>query len=201
MKKIFLILLSAIFFLLATNIQARDGIYFTAEAGFADQTNVPPKQDGRITPILIKDTSSLVSGFRGSVGYNHDLNRYFGIGVDVGAGKYGKTTYYFPNGTTSMYIKTIEFLGVGTFHIKCLDLFFRAGGIRETPMIRGLYAQENHTDSRPEYGIGAAYNFTPHMALMLSYAHVMGLAGNWKYLIQPKNPDLNETLLGLRYNF
>lgn len=201
MKKIILIVLTSVICFLASDVQARNGIYLTAEAGFANQTNVPPAQDGVTVPYAIKDTSSLPSGFRGSIGYNHDLNRYFGIGLNVGAGNYGRTTYYFPEGTTNMYIRTLEFLGVGTFHIRCLDLFFRVGGIRETPMIRGLYGQENHTDSRPEYGIGAAYNFTPHVALMVSYAHVMGLAGKWSYLIQPKNPDLNETLFGIRYTF
>jgi len=202
LKKILWVVVVSALTLFSMNAQARNGIYVTAEGGVAKLTNLPTDLSADVSPIRQKDTASFPSGMRVSVGYNHDLCRYrwLGLGVNVGLARYGQETYYYANNpNTQIRVKTVEFLGVVTMHLKRnVDLFGQAGGVRETVVTSGYGAIDNHTDSRPKAVIGAAYNFNPHVAAIISYAHIFGLAKNFNYIIQPENPSANIGLVGVK---
>lgn len=200
MKKILFLSTSLLLLFFAFNAEARNGIYLTVESGYAKQTNLPSAQSAGA--LRRENTASFPSAYRASVGYNHDLNCLLGIGLNIGAGRYGRETYYFPGGNTTLYTRTIEFLGVVTLHLRRVDIFGKAGGIRETVITSGVLAQDSQTDSRPEAAIGAAYNLNPHFAVTGTYAYVNGLSKNYNRLTQThQDPNLQEVLFGLRYTF
>ena len=185
--------------LLSASVHAQNGIYVTADGGFANQSGLP---DVQTAGALSLDNSRSLNAMRFGVGYNHDLNQLFGIGLDIGTGRYGDATYqYADRMTTKVYSSTLEFLMTGTLHLQQTDLFAKAGGLRLTPKVSGMNAPEEDTQIRLEAALGAAYNFTPHFAATLTYAHVFGSQVETIAQLGAQTPSLNEALLGFRYTF
>lgn len=204
MKKIILSFVAIFTGLISANSYATNGIYLTAESGWAEQTGLPDKDAPGFDQDAYKiDTQQFLSAYRGSVGYNHDFCFYpkLGFGLNIGYGRYGKATYYFPNGNSSIYSTALEFLGVITYHIYNFDIFGKGGGIRQTIHVNGVDTQPVQTRIHPEFAIGGAYNFTPHWAMTLTYARVLGQKSHNLDTAANQAPGLNEVLLGLRYTF
>lgn len=182
-----------------TNSYARNGIYFTAEGGNSYPSGFPSREDTGADRI--KNDESFSSG-RISVGYNHDVNCWFGLGMNIGLGHYGREHYYFPEGETTISNNTLEFLGVATLHLKYnTDLFCRVGGIRLTSTVSGHDAHEDKTQVRPELMLGGAYNFTPHLAANISYLHIKGQEIDDLRDVGAMTPTINGVLLGVQYTF
>lgn len=196
-KKIFAL---AIFSLIHLNTtQAQNGIYLTLDGGFANQSGLPT--ESAVNAISL-DTSHAPNALRLGLGYNHDFNTLFGIGLDIGGGQYGKATYNYANGTnTSITSRTLEFLATGTFHLQKFDLTGKVGGLRLTPKVTGENAPSENTQIRFEGAITGAYNFTPHLAVTLTYAHVFGSQIDSISDLGKQTPGLDEGLLGIKYIF
>lgn len=186
--------------LIAGVAQAQSGIYVGLEGGIASQSGLPSQAEAGATSV---DNSLSPNAIRASLGYNHDLNSLLGIGLEIGAGKYGKTTYHYADGTTTdISSGTVEFLATSMLHINPkFDLIAKVGGIRITPDVTGTNAGEKSTQIAPQASIGAAYNFNSHLAATLSYAHVFGTSVTNVNEVSKKATTLDEALLGLRYSF
>lgn len=186
--------------LVAGVAQAQSGLYVSLEGGVASQNGLPSQIDAGATSI---DKSLSPNSIRGSLGYNHDLTSLLGIGLEVGAGKYGKTTYHYADGTTTEISSgTVEFLATSMLHINPkFDVIAKVGGIRLTPQVSGKNAPDEDTQIALQAGIGAAYNFTKHFAATFNYAHVFGTSVTSISDVGGKVPSVDEALLGLRYNF
>ncbi len=182
------------------NAYAYNGIYFTGEGGISTQDNLPRAAAVGANKI---STNTSFNSYRGSVGYNHDLTHYFGFGLNIGYGEYGKTTYYYSDGLKDDVIsEAIECLTVSTFHItKQIDLFLKLGGIRQTVIIRGKTATEEDTNVSAEAGIGSAYNFMPRLAATLTYSRLFNHGTMQNFEGGHERPGVNEFLIGLRYTF
>jgi len=195
-----LLILTSICAALSTPIaQATNGVYLQLDGGIAYQNGLPSLSEAGATSI---DTSGTPNALRGVIGYNHDLTPLFGIAFEAGPGIYGQSIYNYANGDTSkIKSSTIEFLGVGTFHIQKMDLFIKAGAVRLSPETSGFNTEEGDTRNKAEGAIGLAYNFSPHFAASFTYAHVFGDSidkiNDVGYLV----PSLNEGLFGIRYTF
>jgi opacity protein-like surface antigen len=186
--------------LIFTSAQAQNGIYVSLEGGIAEQNGLPTKEDVGATDLK---TSYAPNAVRASVGYNHDLFSIFGIGFEAGLGQYGKSTYTYADGAeTKVVARTLEFLAVGTFHLDPkFDVFAKIGGLRQTPTISGRNAPETTAKIATQTAIGAAYNFTPNLALTLTYTHVFGSQVKTLKELDGQAPSLNEGMLGIRYTF
>lgn len=198
MRKIFLLSSVLLLTFFSVSAQAKNGIYITLESGWAQQTDLPDISNSGANRIT---GDSLPSAFRGGIGYNHDITRWLGVGMDVGIGRYGHETYFYNTDQTDVRTRTLEFLGLIQFHLRKWDLFFKGGGIRETVFIKGHDAQDKQTQSRPEFGLGLAYNFTPHLAAILDYDHIIGTGIPDFPSALNKTPSLNELMLGIRVSF
>jgi len=183
-----------------TTAQAKNGIYLLLEGGVATQDGLPKKEDVNATDVKINYAPNAI---RAGAGYNHDLFPFFGIGFETGVAQYGKTSYTYADGsTTDVTSRTLEFLAVGTFHLnKQFDLFTKVGGLRLTPNASGKDAPEKNAKICTEAAIGGAYNFTPNLAVTLTYSHVFGSQLKTIAELDGKAPSLNEALLGIRYTF
>jgi|JI102314A1RNA_FD_contig_101_223308_length_3070_multi_4_in_0_out_0_4 hypothetical protein len=198
MKKKFLYL-PLLFLFAITSIYAKNGIYLTLDGGYANQSGLPSPATAGASSL---ENSNSPNAIRAGVGYNHDINRFWGIGVDIGVGQYGDATYNYPDGTdTKVVSSTVEFLGVGMFHLQKTDILLKLGGLRLTPEVTGQNAPAEDTQIRFEAALGAAYNFTPHFAATATYAHVFGGQVNTISDLGLQTPSLNEGLIGLRYTF
>ncbi len=199
MKKKSLYLLPLFLFAI-TNLYAESGIYLNLDGGYANQSGLPNPETTGATSL---DDGNSPNAIRAGIGYNHDFNRFWGIGVEIGAGQYGDATYNYPDGTnTKVVSRTVEFLGVGMFHLQKIDILTKLGGIRLTPEVTGENTPtEEDTQIRFEAALGVAYNFTPHFAATATYAHVFGGQVDTISDLGLQTPSLNEGLIGLRYTF
>jgi OOP family OmpA-OmpF porin len=200
MKKTLLALTALSVFCYSTFAHAYNGIYFTGEGGIATQSGLPSAESVGAESVT---TSYRPNAVRLGVGYNHDLTRYFGLGINVGLGWYGKTTYdYYDDTSNDVSSRGLEFLAVGTFHVtRCWDLFAKVGGVRQTMIVTGVNAPSRQTQIRSEAAIGAAYNFTPHFAATITYARLIGQNVDSIANLDNQGPSVNEGLIGLRYTF
>lgn len=180
------------------NIFALTGIYTAIESGFARQSGLPDQANAKAKDLNLY----YYPNGRLSVGYIHDFNPIIGLGFEAAVGYYGKATYDYPD-YTSREVKstTSEFLAVLTTHIKQVDLFGKAGGIRHT--ITGVNKGDDHDKSaiQSEIIIGTAYNFNEHVALSLSYLHAFGQSINDLTNVDDKSLGLDAVLGGLRFTF
>jgi opacity protein-like surface antigen len=201
MKKYLLITIVNLFliiFVLCAN--AKDGIYFTFETGWAGQSGLPSAAmvgaSSKSTPPIV------VSAVRGAVGYNHDFCSWLGFAFEVGFGRYGGTKYTFPNGTAKIISTTVEFLTKTMFHINPKwDILFTLGGIRHTSKISGVISANGRMKIQPEIGLGSMYNLNKHWGLSLGYNHTIGNQLTMINGSERKEPSLNEVLAGIRYTF
>lgn len=200
MKKYLLISSAALLALYAANAAAYNGIYLTGEGGIAAQTGLPSAFKVGADSVT---TSYSPNALRFGVGYNHDLTCRFGIGMNIGLGWYGNTIYDYPNDTNNhVKSKALEFLAVGTYHMtQRVDIFAKVGGVRQTMLVTGFNAPGEETQIRSEAAIGTAYNFTPHLAATLTYAHLFGEQVDSINNLNNEGPSINEGMLGIRYTF
>lgn len=190
--------------------QAVSGIYVSLDGGWAHQTGLPSVELVNATSM---SQSQEPNAYRGGIGYNHDFTRYFGMGVEVGAGRFGQATYQFAD-TEEMTIAsdTMEFLASFLFHIRQFDLFTKVGGTRLTPSISGADAAVGGTIINPSFIFGGAYNLqaTPacpllrHFAVTLSYETI--LKSDEHDIKEPNglwgvSTAFDAVLLGIRYTF
>ena len=202
----------ALLILIPYPAQAIDGIYLWAEGGWAKLSDIPSAAQVDATTM---DQSQTPDSYRASVGYNHDFNPIFGLGLEVARASYGKNTYHFEHEEDmQISLSTVEFLGVINLHIQDFDIFTKLGGLRATPSITGTQALKERTIINPEFGLGTAYNlhnkrypFLRHLAVSLSYIKVIR---NWNNDTDLKSnrgemPSFSVAsdgiLLGLRYTF
>jgi hypothetical protein len=187
-------------FLCISTAHASNGLYFSAEGGVATQSGLPAQTDVNAND---RKTDYAPNAIRIGAGYNHDLSKLFGIGVEIGGGRYAKTTYTYPHGpNTEVSARTVEFLAVGTFHLMPrFDLLTKIGGIRLTPHVEGQNAPEKNTEIPVEAVIGGLVPLTPAAALTLTYSHVLGSKLHSLADLNNKAQGLNEVLFGIRYTF
>lgn len=203
MKKILYFALPLIFFTYLNAAHAYDGIYFTVDSGIAIQNGLPSATDAHASST---ETKIFPSAIHASVGYNHDIEalcRKFGVGLNIGLGRFGKQTYYYSPSGASITIRsrTLEFLGTGVWHIKQFDIFGEAGGIRQTIQTEGIDLAGTTTEIRPQGVIGTAFNFNPHLAVTASYGHIFGSHVDDLGAVGHQTPAVNEYLFGLRFTF
>lgn len=198
MKNFIIIVISLLTCMLTNQVQARDGIYIDLDTGWANQTGLPNKEQ---TGALNIDSKNSPIG-HAAVGYNHDVNHCFGLGFEIGYGKFGKQTYHFPDRVnSSVQSRSLEFLFASQFHlINQFDILGKVGGIRQTMSLSG-FNRDDQTQIRPEVGLGGAFNFTPHLAGTLTYAHVFGQQISDLANVGRSTPSLNEVLIGIRGTF
>ncbi len=188
-----------LFFGIITSAHAKNGIYTTFDTGVAQQTGLPTASQVGATN---SESESFPSAFRFAVGYNHDLYESLGIGLDVAYGRYGKQTYTYSTGDMYVRTRTLEIAALLQWHVNSQwDVIGKLGGLRQTSQISGVNAQSNETLISPEISVGAAYNFTQHVAATMTYAHVFGDQMSTLDDLANKVPSLNEFLIGLRYTF
>ena len=209
LKSVSRIILGVAFNLFMLQAHAVSGIYLWGEGGWAEQTNLP-SADSVMAQSFHHD---LPVGLRASVGYNHDFNHYFGLGVEVGAAYYGHGVYEFTQQSdVGISTNTMEFLSALNFHFHQWDFYSKLGGIRITPHLTGQTSAEAHTIIDGEVIIGTAYNFSgpsylSHFAVTLNYITILQNFNNddnihdsedtaWK-----ASTTANALLLGIRYNF
>jgi len=191
MKKII-----TLFGLVMTSVAlAQDGIYFTAEGGAAWQNGLPSAEQANALSVSTKNPSAL----RGAVGYNHDFNQYWGLGLDIGVAHYGKTTYDFGTSTTTVATNTMEFAGAASLHIKKVDIIGKLGGARITPQFSNTDSSD--TEIHPFASITGAYNFTRRFAGTISYMHIFGSQAETMNDIATDASKLDAVLVGIRYTF
>lgn len=196
MKKI---IFSALTFLVLPSLsaQANSGVYGTLEAGIGAQQGLPSEAEAQ---AIYYDNS--YPGWRASLGYNHDFNRYWGLGAEAALGKYGDTNYtYADGGSNEVKSSTSEFLGVIMLHLQPMDFFVKGGMARQRMEVYGVDTPATGSRVHPEAAIGTAYNFTKHFAATLTYAHVFGEQVESIHDLGGSAPSLNELLFGLRINF
>jgi len=196
MKKI----LVPLAFLCISTAQANNGLYFLAEGGVATQAGLPAQTDVNAND---RTTGYAPNAIRIGTGYNHDLFKFFGIGLEIGGGQYGKTTYTYPNGpNTEVSARTLEFLAVGTFHLAPqFDLLTKIGGLRLTPDVNGQNAPEKNTKIATEAAIAGLVPLTPAVALTLTYSHVFGSQLHSLAELNGKAQGVDAVLFGIRYTF
>lgn len=204
MKK-FIVLPSILIGLLAwqTNAEAESGIYFNILSGWANVSSFPSQSSMGATH-LDRQQAPIV---RGGIGYLHDFNfnPHYGFGFEIGAGWFGRSTYTYANGTQdSAQTSTTEFLAVLTRHIKKLDVFVKAGGIRNTTHLELTSGNIDSTDIQMQLGGGINYHIAPHVAVTTAYYHTFsnnGLIVTSTRGPAWRTPSLNEVLVGMRFNF
>lgn len=184
--------------------QATNGIFATLESGTGSQSNLPSTSN-EYDPI--NHASSLTSSltplaWRVSLGYNFDLFRYLGFGVNIGEGVYGNSVYHYPDGaTTTVRSEVLDILAQFTIHIQKFDVIPKIGGARETTRVTGRNAQPRDHYNNLETGIELAYNISQRFAVTATYAHVYGGDPESVGYISQQSVPIDEYLLGLRYTF
>lgn len=180
------------------SVQAKDGIFVVGETGWGYLYGLP----GHELPGVRKISDTFFpSAYRASVGYIHDFFPFFGFGLEVGFGRYGRRTYCFV-GSKNAYVSitTVEYLLNFLFHIKKIDLFAKVGVGREN-----LYVLKEDRLAvlrvRAQLFFGVNYNFTHHVALTLSYGHIHGCEVHSLNVTERHVPYLNTVLLGVRFTF
>ncbi|MDR1057533.1 MAG: hypothetical protein LBL17_03095 [Coxiellaceae bacterium] len=166
------------------------GIYAIMEGGWTNTTGLPQITQQNSFPAI-----------RFGIGYLHDFNDMFGIGVEVDKGFFAKNQYYLNDGT-QINIKTtaLEFLFITAIHwqeLEKIDLVMKVGGNRNATDING---NENNR-IQPVIGIDVGYNFTPHFAAIVNYTHYFGNSIHDFSDKNPKCPSINAILAGLRITF
>lgn len=195
LKKTFLL---AALCLTTCSVFATNGIFLNLQTGFSNQSGFPTTSEVNATSVENNDDPA----FRVSIGYNHDIYSFLGLGLDVGYGRYGDITYHFAEGgTTQFTTHTLEFLALITAHIKNFDLTGEGGGVREEISATGQDAPANGHRNNMTYGIIGAYNFTPRFAATFTYAHVDAGQSKKLYDIPTFSLSINEYLFGIRYTF
>lgn len=197
MKKINIVLF-AVLIGTAMSVEARNGIYATLETGWAQQSGLPSAAQAGASNV---GSHTFPSAYRAGVGYNHDIWDCFGIGLDIGAGSFGKETYVYTSNQTNVTSSTLEFLAFGQYHFTKIDVIGKLGGIRQTVHISGQDSQPDQTQIRTQAVLGAAYNINEHVAVTADYTHVFGQSINSFSETQNQAPSLNEVMAGLRYIF
>ncbi len=194
------ILAASIISLIATsNALATDGIFITLDTGLSKESGLPSPEaigatsaDNNLTPLAL----------RVSIGYNHDLASYLGLGLNVGLGQYGNYVYHYDDGdTTTVKSQTLEILALITTHIQKFDLIGKIGGVRQKTLVTGLNAPDDSHHNNPEAAIELAYNFSPRFAATATYAHVYGGTPKDLWSVSHNSVSLDEYLIGLRYTF
>ncbi|MDR1012387.1 MAG: hypothetical protein LBL40_00855 [Coxiellaceae bacterium] len=125
-------------------------------------------------------------------GYLHDFNKIFGIGFE--------TCYLNTGKRTNIKTTAIEFLFIAAIHdnfIKPekLDLAMKIGGSRSSTKI------DDYKNNRiqPVIGVDVCYNFTPHLAALIKYAHYFN---NGCHSIEnQKCQSINTATWGIRITF
>lgn len=179
---------------------AKNGIYIILDAGGAKQTGLPSAID---IGAQSRNTQIFPKAIHASIGYNHDLFSWLGIGLDLGLGRYGDTTYSYANNNnnTNFHSTTLEFLALTQLHWRQWDWMMRLGGVRQTNVISGEDTQPDQTQIHPELSLGFAYNFTPHFATIFSIARVFGdQIQNFAHF-HNRTPRVEEGLAGIRITF
>lgn len=209
LKNIIRIILGVYFALFMLQAQAVSGIYLWGEGGWAEQTNLPAAD----AVMAQRFHTDLPLGLRASVGYNHDFNPYFGLGLEVGTAYYGHGVYEFSQqGDVGISTSTVEFLSALNFHFHQWDFYSKLGGLRITPSLSGEPSAEPSTIIDGEVIVGAAYNFCgpsylSHFALTLNYITILQNFKDDNNIHDSENPawsastTANALLFGLRYNF
>jgi hypothetical protein len=194
------LILISIAVLTASTAQATNGIFVTLESGIATQTGLPAPDTVNASSLA---TSLTPLALRGGVGYNHDITSYLGLGMNVGLGQYGNSTYLYDNGdTTTIKSEALEFLALITTHIQQVDIIGKIGGVRQESRVTGTNAPDKSDHhNNPEAGIEIAYNFSPKFAATATYAHVFGGTPDEISNIPKDSVSINEFLFGLRYTF
>lgn len=195
MRKVLLLFL----LLLPTAIFAQTGIYMDGQTGWAAQSDLPTAANVGATSTSNDNFVSTV--WAGDVGYNHDFAHYIGAGFEVGGGIFGKETYNFSNGSSSVTSSILSFLIEVTPHVNAFDVILKAGIGKPFAQITGLNANSSARSNQCEFEsqIGLGYRIIPHLAVTSVYMHLTG--GQTNSLAQPVSPSINAVLVGLRVIF
>lgn len=178
------------------SIYATNGIYVDALMGWAKQTGLPSASD--VSATKIKNSEFPV--WQGEVGYNHDINPNVGIGMELGAGLFTKTTYSFSSGAqTKVNESTMNFLAQTTFHLVGWDLIAKGGAAYRTTNVAGEHKGQGNAQVKPLLAVAADYPFMTHFAAYATYEHFFG-NNNSTFPIK-KAPRMNAVLGGLRVIF
>ncbi len=180
---------------------AYTGIYITALGGYAIQSSLP---SASATGASNRD-DSVISAWRTAIGYNHDFNRYYGLGFEIAYGQYGKAQYTFSNPANNLTVRSrgLGFLFSNVVHATtAIDVLFKIGlqhhytQATVTPFTIRKYKSTNSI----VLALGAGYNFNKHFGLMALYSHVFG-----KKIANVNNincsSSINAVLVGLKVMF
>lgn len=201
MKKLFctLLIILIILFTWQINAYAFSGAYMVLEGGWAKQAGLPSVSEANAVSLEHVNFPAL----RGAVGYIHDFNllkNKVGFGLEIGYGDYSKSKYRLADGSEfKIHSTAAEFLSVIITHFNKIDAYAKIGGIRHSLTITGYDLDQ--VQIRPEAGIGASYNFTPHFAVSLNYTHAFSQSNNSLNTIAKHCLRLNEILAGIRITF
>ena len=198
MKKIISIILLLLIISLSQSGLAKSGIYITATGGWASQGKMPASLHGNSA-----DTKHFPA-VRLGVGYLHDLNEIFGLGLEVAGGWYRGAKYNLTDRQIKAFSSTTEFLAVFVLHLKSMDYFIKIGGNRHT--LNGFRkivdnGKVSETKIQPQMAVGLSYNFNEHFALTSEYIHSFG--GKVDNFVENslKCPSINAVLVGARVAF
>ncbi|OAJ35725.1 outer membrane protein [Piscirickettsia salmonis] len=171
---------------------AGHGVYLEGALGWVSQSGLPSQSQ-------LSSTKADESNFGGrvAVGYMYDIDPMWGIGGEIGYGMYGETDY----GIGDMKSSAWDVSAVGTWHIAPqFNVFAKAGMAYNDLAVSVGTGHVDETKWQPLLGIGAGYNFNPHLQVNLTYTHVFGDSfDTGSVTLDP--PELNSVLLGLRYTF
>lgn len=196
-KKFWIVFVYAILF--STAACAETGIYIDAESGWAEQGDLPSASDVGATNISSNSFTPYV--WLGDVGYNHDFNRWVGMSFDVGSGVFGRDTYHFVSGNSSVQTVPLSFLLGVIPHYGQFDFIFKGGLDRSYIYIMGLNSESGSSPlCTGEFQAGLAYRIIPHVAIEGTYLYLMGKPTT---VLQTTHlmPSVNAILLGLRIIF
>jgi len=197
MKKISFFLLALIIGLWQTGL-AQSGIYITASGGWANQSKMPKTIQNK--PVDIKHFPAVRLG----VGYLHDINGIFGIGLEVARGWYRGTKYHLDAKQIKTFSSTYEFLAIFALHYSAIDYSIKIGGNRHTLNNFSVIVNDKKADEtkiQPVVAAGINYNFNTHFALTAEYLHSFGSKIDNFADNSLRCPSINAVLVGVRVSF
>ena len=180
-------------FLLTGSAFSTNAIYSDALLGWAKTSDMPTAaQAGALS--LTESTFA----WRFDVGYNHDISKNAGLGLEAGYGAYGSSKYVFSSGKGSYQQDALHFLIESIWHMSTADLMLKGGMVHRMESATGVTVHSLQKMSG-EIQVGFLYPFNDHIGLYTMYDHLFGNSETSIPLVNV--PRINMILSGLKITF